>query len=162
MELEETKAGRHQIIVTELPYQVNKATLIERIADLAVYLEDHNDFAGDLLSFTLTCPENTGDTVLEFDGASFIGAEPDLGPPTLIGATISCFGPVPDRPQPGDVDCSLEVNSIDAALVLQYTAGLLERLDCQFLADVNFDGTIDSRDALIILQDVAGLFQLSP
>ena len=33
MELEETKAGRHQIIVTELPYQVNKATLIERIAD---------------------------------------------------------------------------------------------------------------------------------
>ena len=34
LELEESKAGRIQIIVTELPYQVNKATLVERIADL--------------------------------------------------------------------------------------------------------------------------------
>lgn len=32
--IEETKRGRHQIIVTEMPYGVNKATLIERIADL--------------------------------------------------------------------------------------------------------------------------------
>ena len=33
-ELEESKNGRYQIIVTELPYQVNKATLIEKIAEL--------------------------------------------------------------------------------------------------------------------------------
>ncbi len=33
-EIEETKKGRHQIVVTEVPYGVNKATLIERIADL--------------------------------------------------------------------------------------------------------------------------------
>lgn len=32
--VEQTKNGREQIIVTELPYQVNKATLIERIAEL--------------------------------------------------------------------------------------------------------------------------------
>lgn len=32
--IEETKKGRSQIIVTEMPYGVNKATLIERIADL--------------------------------------------------------------------------------------------------------------------------------
>lgn len=32
--IEETKKGRHQIIVTEMPYAVNKATLIERIAEL--------------------------------------------------------------------------------------------------------------------------------
>jgi len=32
--IEETKKGRHQIIVTEMPYAVNKATLIERMADL--------------------------------------------------------------------------------------------------------------------------------
>lgn len=30
----ETKRGRHQIVVTEIPYGVNKATLIEKIADL--------------------------------------------------------------------------------------------------------------------------------
>ena len=32
--IEETKRGRHQIIVTEMPYGVNKASLIEKIADL--------------------------------------------------------------------------------------------------------------------------------
>ena len=33
-EIEETKTGRFCIIVTEIPYQVNKTTLIERIAEL--------------------------------------------------------------------------------------------------------------------------------
>jgi DNA gyrase subunit A len=33
-EIEEASRGKHQIIVTEMPYAVNKATLIERIADL--------------------------------------------------------------------------------------------------------------------------------
>ena len=32
--IEETRAGRSHILVTEIPYQVNKATLIEKIADL--------------------------------------------------------------------------------------------------------------------------------
>ncbi|TVQ66379.1 MAG: DNA gyrase subunit A [Balneolaceae bacterium] len=35
---EELRNGREQIVVTEIPYQVNKATLIEKIADLV-----HND-----------------------------------------------------------------------------------------------------------------------
>lgn len=33
-EIEETKRGRHQIVVTEMPYGINKANLIEKIADL--------------------------------------------------------------------------------------------------------------------------------
>jgi DNA gyrase subunit A len=32
--IEETKKGRHQIVVTEVPYAVNKAVLIEKIAEL--------------------------------------------------------------------------------------------------------------------------------
>lgn len=32
--IEETKRGRHRIVVTEMPYAVNKATLIEKIAEL--------------------------------------------------------------------------------------------------------------------------------
>ncbi len=32
--IEESKKGRHSIIVTEIPYALNKATLIEKIADL--------------------------------------------------------------------------------------------------------------------------------
>ena len=33
-EIQETKKGRHQIIVTEIPYGVNKASLVEKIAEL--------------------------------------------------------------------------------------------------------------------------------
>ncbi|MDN5819383.1 MAG: DNA gyrase subunit A [bacterium] len=33
-DIEETKKGRHQIIVTEMPYGVNKASLVEKIAEL--------------------------------------------------------------------------------------------------------------------------------
>ena len=34
MEREDTESGRPRILVTEIPYQVNKSTLLERIADL--------------------------------------------------------------------------------------------------------------------------------
>jgi len=33
--IEEFKAGRNAIVITEIPYQINKSTLIERIAELA-------------------------------------------------------------------------------------------------------------------------------
>lgn len=33
-EIEETKTGAHRILITEIPYRVNKATMLQRIADL--------------------------------------------------------------------------------------------------------------------------------
>lgn len=53
-EIVEAKNGRYKIIVTELPYQVNKARLIEHIADLVKdkklegisNIEDHSDRQG--------------------------------------------------------------------------------------------------------------------
>jgi DNA gyrase subunit A len=44
--IEETKAGRHHIIITEIPYQLNKSSLIERIAELV--REDKLDQISDL------------------------------------------------------------------------------------------------------------------
>ncbi|HLF74974.1 MAG TPA: DNA gyrase subunit A [Anaerolineales bacterium] len=44
--IEEGKSGRHEIIITEIPYQVNKASLIERIAELV--REDKIDQISDL------------------------------------------------------------------------------------------------------------------
>ena len=45
--IEETKKGRHQIIVTEIPYGVNKASLVEKIAELykekKISISDLND-----------------------------------------------------------------------------------------------------------------------
>src|SRR5688572_25258219 len=44
--IEEGKGGRHEIIITEIPFQVNKSTLIERIAELV--REDRIDQISDL------------------------------------------------------------------------------------------------------------------
>ena len=44
--IEETKNGRHQIVITEIPYQVNKSALIARIAELV--REDRLDMISDL------------------------------------------------------------------------------------------------------------------
>ncbi|MCH7580260.1 MAG: hypothetical protein IIB22_08460 [Chloroflexi bacterium] len=57
----------------------------------------------------------------------------------------------------GDADCSGEVTSIDAALVLQFDASLLKALPCAEAADADGDGAITSRDAALILQHSAGL-----
>ncbi|MBI1793930.1 MAG: DNA gyrase subunit A [Chloroflexi bacterium] len=44
--IEESKPGRHEIIITEIPYQINKSTLIERIAELV--REDKIDMISDM------------------------------------------------------------------------------------------------------------------
>jgi hypothetical protein len=58
---------------------------------------------------------------------------------------------------PGDPNCDLDINSLDALLVLQFDAGLLDTLACEAAADVDKSGGIDSIDAAIILQLDAGL-----
>lgn len=76
---------------------------------------------------------------------------PNLTPTPPIAAT-----PTPAR-RPGDVDCGGTLNSIDAALVLQFDAGLLQSLACPQNGDLNNDGRTNSVDAALILQHVAGL-----
>ncbi len=77
--------------------------------------------------------------------------------------------PVPPTPTatpvpalPGDVNDDGMVNSIDALLVLQYGADLLEALENLDNADVNADDIIDSIDAALILQNIAGLLASLP
>jgi hypothetical protein len=57
----------------------------------------------------------------------------------------------------GDVNCDGLVNAVDAALILQLIAGLLDELECPQNGDVNDDGAINAVDAALILQLVAGL-----
>ena len=57
----------------------------------------------------------------------------------------------------GDVNCDAAVNSIDAALVLQFDARLTASLACPEFADMNASQDINSIDAALILQRVAGL-----
>lgn len=57
----------------------------------------------------------------------------------------------------GDVNCDARVNSIDATLVLQFDAGLLESLPCPQFGDLNRNQATNSLDAALILQTTAGL-----
>jgi hypothetical protein len=57
----------------------------------------------------------------------------------------------------GDANCDRRVDAIDAAVELQYSAGLLNALPCRQNADVNDDGVANALDAALILQFVAGL-----
>ena len=57
----------------------------------------------------------------------------------------------------GDANCDGAVSSTDAVLVLLLEAALIQSLPCEGRADVYVDGEIDSRDAAVILQIVAGL-----
>jgi len=62
----------------------------------------------------------------------------------------------------GDVNCDGNVDSIDAALVLQLVAGLVETLPCEENADANADGANNAIDAALILQFNAGLIETLP
>ena len=83
--------------------------------------------------------------------------------PTATPSATSTASPVPT---PfgilGDVNCSGDVTAIDAALVLQLSAGLVELLGCEQLADVDLDGTAGAIDSAIILQYVAHLVSNLP
>ncbi len=55
-------------------------------------------------------------------------------------------------PLPGDANCDLATNSIDAALILQLSAAMVSELPCEDAADVNQDGSVNAIDSFLILQ----------
>ena len=76
--------------------------------------------------------------------------------PTATMPIAATLTPTPPT-RPGDVDCGGSVNPIDAALMLQLNAGLLQSLRCPQNGDVNGDGRTNSLDAALVLQFAAGL-----
>jgi hypothetical protein len=88
----------------------------------------------------------------------------ELGDGTNIDrrTPVSVVGPMAKQIPPGDVNCSGAINSVDAALVLQFAAGLIPSLPCEPAADVNWDGSVNSIDAALILQFTAGLIPILP
>jgi Tol biopolymer transport system component len=75
---------------------------------------------------------------------------PTARPPTVTPTPTSA-------PRIGDVNGDLLVNPIDAAIILQYSAGLLPSPPAGSSGDVNHDGQTNAIDAALILQFVAGL-----
>lgn len=70
--------------------------------------------------------------------------------------SISC-GTLATGPADGDVSCDGRTNSVDAALILQYDAGLTTSFRCPDSADVNADGSVNGLDAAVVLRLEAGL-----
>jgi hypothetical protein len=122
-----------------------------------------------LASLALACKAE-GVTALELTHSVFVDATP--GDPTdvepkIVNATATCTaaGSKPTATPPGsvpkvagDANCDGVVNAIDASLVLQFAAGLIDKLNCAD-ADYNHDGRIDTLDAALILQTGAGLIR---
>ena len=143
--------------------------------------------SGDQLSGTWSCStfgdgtytgvliEDVGETSFELDGqiegypfAAEGTVAPDASSATGTWSSDLGFSGTflahrkPAATPVGDANCSDEVDSIDAALILQLNAGLLDDLACEGSADVNGDGRVDSIDALLVLQFVAGLLDTLP
>ena len=77
--------------------------------------------------------------------------------PTGPFETVASWPPVV-----GDVDCSDEVDPVDAALILQFDAALLKSLSCELQGSITSDNRLNALDAALVLQHVAGLIDIAP
>jgi len=74
----------------------------------------------------------------------------NFGVPSTVGTHI------------GDVNCDGVVNPIDAAVLLQFVAGIINALPCPQNADTNANGASNATDAELILQFSAGIIHSLP
>jgi hypothetical protein len=88
---------------------------------------------------------------------------PTTPPPSFTPARTVTATPTPTPGgTTGDANCNYQVNSVDAAVILQYVAGLLDSIRCPDAADTNGDGQTNSIDSALILQYSAGLLDEFP
>lgn len=152
------------------------------VVDISIYGDRERGFSG----YTLAAGDLNGDTVDDLivgarlananvggsagDIHVLFGGPAGIGSPCLACPTVTTQPPLPTfAPAPtatpiliqtgllGDVNCDEAVNSVDALLVLQFTAALVGSLDCLAAGDLNADLNVDSLDAALILQIVAGI-----
>ena len=129
-------------------------------------LQDFGAVLFDDTSFTVVLPLAAlgGDSMLSF--GMTVHSNPGFGPTDCLpdGGSVSCdAGSCAVAPfRNGDANCSLTTNSIDAALVLQFDAGLIAALACPAGADVDGNEVANSLDAALILQFEAGLIEELP
>ncbi len=109
-----------------------------------------------------TLPLTERDLGADTDGNGLVPCEEvPTATPTRTPSPTPTRTPTPQRLL-GDANCDGNINSIDAAIILQVTAGLLSTAPCPQNADVNHDGRVNSIDASLVLQYAAGLLDEFP
>ena len=78
------------------------------------------------------------------------------------GTPLPTSASTPASQQVGDASCNGTVDPLDAALILQFAAGLTPALPCPSQADASRDGVVDPLDAALVLQFSAGLIDALP
>ena len=71
---------------------------------------------------------------------------------TLSCTTANVIAPITAEVTPftlGDVNCDGSIDNLDATLILQYDAGLLDKTIPVLAGDTNDDGAVDNLDAVI-------------
>ena len=121
-------------------------------------LQDGAAYVFDLLGAKST-PTSTPPTATETDTPTNTPTDTPTRTPVLTSTPVPTSTP---DVAAGDASCDGTVNAVDAALILQFSAGLLNSIACASAADVNGDGTIDALDAALILQLAAGLVESLP
>ena len=139
------------------PFSVCNEAFLEDTVRVAGTHQDGLPDDSTLAIIIFACRGN-GRTSLNVSVPSFVDAEFNEIGVIAEDGSITCG----TSDLAGDVDCDGVVNSIDAALILQVTAGLLGTLQCPGSADVSEDGNVDSVDAALILQFAARLLDSLP
>ena len=154
--------------------------------------QPNSTYVGNIVDLSFTCSSGPSSTLVRllplgdpFAGSS--GTKFVLGTSEAIAAkvsdlTINCVIPPTATPtstatsEPantpttvptfsslvGDVNCDGTVNPLDAALILQVSAGLITTLPCPDGGDINDDGVTNPLDATLVLQFSAGLLVSLP
>jgi glucose/arabinose dehydrogenase len=98
------------------------------------------------------------------DEGSVTPVSPTPSPTAPLNATATptrTAQPTTVTPTPfdraGDVNCDGSINSIDSAIILQFTAALLQDFPCKGNPDASGDGEVTAVDAALVLQYNAGL-----
>ncbi|MEX2158773.1 MAG: choice-of-anchor Q domain-containing protein [Dehalococcoidia bacterium] len=112
---------------------------------------------------TATHPLGPGSEAIDAGGADCPATDQrGTARPQGVACDTGAFEVEQEGPQAGDVNGDGRIDSVDAALILQHTAGLLDTLAYPAAADVNHDGRVDSIDASLVLQFAAGLIDNLP